>query len=58
MPDITMCKGTDCPLKKECYRFLASPSEFWQSYFLDPPYKEGKCTEFWNVKPKKESNNA
>lgn len=52
MPDIAMCKGTDCPLKNECYRFLATPSEYRQSYFVIPPIENGECQEFWNVKEK------
>ena len=56
MPDITMCKGTNCPKKNECYRFLATPSEYRQSYFIDPPYEKDKCDEFWNVVPIKGVN--
>lgn len=47
MADITMCQGTDCPLKENCYRFLATPSRDRQSYFVTPPVKDGKCHEFW-----------
>jgi hypothetical protein len=47
MPDITMCKGTDCPHKEKCYRFMAKPSEYWQSYFTEPPIKDGKCDMYW-----------
>jgi hypothetical protein len=49
MPDITMCKGDDCPLKDKCYRFLASPSEYAQSYFVDAPYDKEKqeCDHQW-----------
>lgn len=45
MPDIAMCKGDNCPLKRTCYRFTAKPSEYLQSYFLNVPYdeKEGTC---------------
>lgn len=46
MPDITMCKGEECPLKEQCLRYRATPSYFRQSYFLAPPYDEGKCSEF------------
>jgi hypothetical protein len=53
MPDIAMCKGTDCPMKNECYRFLATPSEFRQSYFVIPPIENGVCQEFWDAKPTK-----
>lgn len=35
MTDISKCKGENCKLKLECYRFLA-PSSYWQSYgFFD-----------------------
>jgi len=43
MPDITMCSGANCPLKDECYRYTAEPSKFKQSYFMNPPIKDGKC---------------
>ena len=38
MPDITMCKGGDCPLKEKCYRNQAPSSSFWQAYFVMIPY--------------------
>jgi len=47
MPDITMCPGTNCPHKEKCYRFMAKPSEYWQSYFTEPPIKDGKCEYYW-----------
>jgi hypothetical protein len=45
MPDITLCTGEGCPLKDECYRYKAKPSER-QSYFERPPYKGDKCDYF------------
>ena len=51
MPDITMCPGSDCPLKADCYRHTATPSEYWQSYFLSPPYDGDKCEYFWPNSP-------
>lgn len=48
MPDITMCTGKDCPLKDDCYRYTAFPNLYYQSYFRDPPYKDGECNHFWN----------
>ena len=50
MPDITMCRGDKCPLKNKCYRYTATPSEYWQSWFLEVPYnhKMEECEEFWN----------
>lgn len=53
MSDITMCPGTDCPMKQSCRRFTATANEFRQSYFLDPPYhiNEGgfSCDMYWGA---------
>jgi hypothetical protein len=52
MPDIAMCPSKDCVLKDTCYRNIASgtePSEYRQSYFVNPPSKEdGSCDYYWN----------
>lgn len=37
MPDITMCKDDECPSAENCYRFIATPSKVWQSYFAKSP---------------------
>jgi hypothetical protein len=47
MPDITMCSGDGCVLRNTCYRYLAKPSEFMQSYFVQPPIKDGRCESYW-----------
>lgn len=51
MPDITMCEGGNCPIKNKCYRHTAKPSEYRQSYFIDPPYEiiqgEVNCEYYW-----------
>lgn len=47
MADICMCKGTDCPLKESCYRYTANKNEILQSYFKEPPVKDGKCEMYW-----------
>lgn len=49
MPDISMCNGTNCPSKDECYRFRAVPNEPWQSYFMTPPIEDGRCEYFWSI---------
>lgn len=56
MADITKCvgvkgKGIQCPIRKDCYRYMARPSEY-QSYFKNMPFdfKKKKCEEFWKVK--------
>lgn len=50
VPDITMCKGTGCPLRNSCYRFTATPNEYRQSYFVVEPFVYshgyGRCVEF------------
>jgi len=50
MSDITKCLGTGCPYKESCFRYTATPNEFRQSYFIDPPIKDGKCEMFWGEK--------
>jgi hypothetical protein len=51
MADITMCKGTGCPIKEKCYRFTATESQYGQSYFLDVPGKiendKFTCDMYW-----------
>ena len=54
MPDISMCKGEDCPLKNQCYRYTATPCEY-QSYFVDPPYIEDECEFFYKDLKKSET---
>lgn len=55
MSDITMCAGTNCPLKEGCYRFTAPKNEYRQSYFTIVPIVEGVCEHFYEdmYKPKR-----
>ncbi len=63
MPDITMCQGLKvspnkmCPKRWECYRFMATPSEYRQAYFMDAPFDantdDNQCEMFWKVEKKK-----
>lgn len=50
MPDITMCKGNKCPLKENCYRYKAIPSEYRQSYFVEPPFENSECEYYYKLK--------
>jgi hypothetical protein len=50
MADITKCKGEGCPIKESCYRFTAEASEFRQSYFFTPPFKDNTCEMYWGKK--------
>lgn len=52
MSDITKCKGNNCPVKENCYRFTAPADEFMQSYFVESPgehHEDGKftCNNYW-----------
>ena len=54
--DITMCSGKDCPFKETCYRYTATPSEYRQSYFFNPPIIKGEevtCEYYWKTKKEK-----
>jgi hypothetical protein len=52
MPDITMCRGNGCEIKDNCYRHKAEPSEFRQSWFMEPPFDtESECEYFWELEP-------
>lgn len=56
MPDISMCNGQDCPLKDSCFRHIATPSMFMQSYFAESPFnkEKNKCDYYWEVKSKEQ----
>lgn len=50
MPDITMCKGNDCQLKQNCYRYKAEPSKYYQTYFSKEPNDGLECKYYWEIK--------
>lgn len=45
MPDISKCRGGNCPLAFNCYRFTVKPNPYRQSYFAEVPWneEEKKC---------------
>lgn len=61
-----MCPGTfgpnkePCPMRDTCYRFIAEPDAFWQSYFSNGPGAidatgDFYCESYWpTVKRAKE----
>jgi len=53
MPDFSMCRGGDCPLRDTCLRHCAVPHPHWQSYFLNVLYdKETEsCNYYAEVSP-------
>ena len=48
MADIAKCTGRGCDLRETCYRFTA-PKGMWQSYFMNPPIKDGECEMYWGT---------
>jgi hypothetical protein len=31
-PDMAMCRNDKCPKKETCYRYIAKPNPYWQTY--------------------------
>lgn len=57
MPDISMCANKDCPLKENCYRFTAKPSEYQSYAEFQIDDESGECSGFWdNFRYKKEED--
>lgn len=53
MPDISMCADDACPVKKSCYRHVASgtrASSLWQTYSAFVHTSDAGCPEFWPVR--------
>ncbi len=47
MPDISMCQDKDCPSSKNCFRFMAIPYPYQQSYADFQRKKNAKkCSNF------------
>lgn len=55
MPDITMCRDTTCPQNGKCYRYVALPNPYRQSYFMSSPKKMDGCDYYWPLKEQNES---
>ena len=57
MADITMCIGTNCPLKETCYRYRAVKDNYRQSMFVEVPFKITpmntiECKYYWKIEDK------
>lgn len=46
MPDISMCANRECPLRETCYRYVAKPNEYRQSYAKFEPTNETSCEHY------------
>jgi hypothetical protein len=52
MPDdMTMCPGTECPLRDGCYRFRGVVEGRWDAFGAAPydPVK-GTCDKLWDIR--------
>lgn len=59
MSDIAMCSGDGCPDRNGCYRHRATPSEFRQAWFAEPPRTEAGCDYYWpNPAPEPSEDSA
>ena len=54
MPDITMCDNDRCPMRNNCYRFIAVPTPNWQSFAHYEPI-DGLCDHLLPVTRKDET---
>ena len=48
MPDISMCLNKSCPARKSCFRYIAKPNDFKQSYSHFEQV-DGECAHFWDA---------
>ena len=48
MADITMCQNETCLSKSTCWRFTATPNQYWQSYCYFGEKDNLKCGEYKN----------
>ena len=49
MADISKCKGDNCPMKENCYRYKAIEG-ICQTYFIDIPLeKDNTCEYYWPI---------
>ena len=55
MVDIAMCTRRDCGKRGTCFRYLAEPDEYYQSYIvIDKDDLSNGCDEYWRCRNKKE----
>lgn len=47
MPDISMCRNKECKKKYDCYRYMAVPNPWRQSF---ASFTHEDCEYFWPLK--------
>lgn len=48
-----MCQDEECPVRKDCYRYMAIPDEYLQPYFSESPRGSNGCTCFFEIRNKR-----
>lgn len=46
MPDISLCKNNQCPSKTKCFRYMAEPKQYKQSYAYFTLDMNDKCSSY------------
>lgn len=46
MPDIAMCRNASCDSRYTCFRYMAIPNPFGQSYAC---FEAGDCRKYWMI---------
>lgn len=54
MVDISMCNRVDCPKRLHCFRYIAEPDEYGQSYIVVEGNVDNGCENYWQCKNGKE----
>ncbi len=50
MADISMCANKTCPLRHQCYRYMAKENPYRQAYFIDLNVNNStECPEYWPI---------
>lgn len=52
MPDIAMCMNSNCPSRMKCYRYMAEPNPYRQSYGDFKPFitHKDRCEYFTPIR--------
>lgn len=49
MSEITMCNNEKCSIRHKCYRFMAIPCKYSQSYFAGDPSGDSSCEYYYKI---------
>jgi len=49
MVDIALCINQTCPKRESCFRFMARPNPYYQSYGEFKPKPDGSCNMHYQI---------